>query len=237
MNIAPVLDQHAENAAFLANLRDSARLAPHYHLNDLLKLDNRLEAHLDGLRIASPDGLETLLRQLGPNGGGEFFAAAVLAFEAGDSAALSKLTEHLRTSQEAERFFSAALGWLNWGLVSPWIERLLVSPEPLFRRIGLAACGMHRHDPGAALIAGLSHADPSVIAQAARTAGELRRRDLMAAIRAHRLHPDAATRFWSNWATAQMGDEEALEPLRQFAEQTSELQYRALLVLLAWQPR
>ena len=103
--------------------------------------------------------------------------------------------------------------------------------------LGLAACGMHRHDPGPALLAGLSHADPGVLARATRTAGELRRRDLMAAIRAHRLHPDAATRFWANWATVQMGDEEALVPLRQFAEQPGAQQYRALLVLLAWQPR
>ncbi|MDT9151145.1 HEAT repeat domain-containing protein, partial [Escherichia coli] len=77
-----------------------------------------------------------------------------------------------------------------------------------------------RRDPGPALIAGLAHAQPSVIAQAARTAGELRRRDLMPAIRAHRLHADEGVRFWANWATLQMGDEEALLPLRQFAEQT-----------------
>lgn len=237
VTIPQILNQHADEAAFLAGLRDYAVRAPHYSLNDLLKLDRRLEAHLDGLRIAGPTGLETLLRQLGPNAGGEVFAAAVLAFESGNSAALSKLSEQLRTSQAAERSFSAALGWLDWSLVEPWIERLLVSPEPLFRRIGLAACGMHRRDPGPALLAGLSHADPGVLAAAARTAGELRRRDLMAAIRAHRLHAEPAPRFWANWASAQMGDEEALEPLRQFAEQTGEFQSRALAVLLCWQPR
>jgi len=235
--ISAVVNQHADEASFLAGLRDYAVRAPHYSLNDLLKLDRRLEAHLDGLRVAGPAGLEVLLEQLGPNAGGEVFAAAVLAFESGNSAALSKLSEHLRASQEAERFFSAALGWLDWELVSPWIDRLLVSPEPLFRRIGLTTCGMHRCDPGAALLAGLSHADPSVLARAARSAGELRRRDLMAAVRAHRLHADDAVRFWANWATAQMGDEEALGPLRLFAEQAGEFQLRALTVLLCWQPR
>ena len=237
MNILPVLDQHAENAAFLALLRDYAVRAPHYDLNHLTTLDNRIEAHLDGLRIAGLPGLDALLQQLGPNILGEVFAATVLAFETGNTAAMARLAEHLRSHADAERFMAAALGWLEWPLIAPWIDRLLVSPEPIFRRIGLAACGMHRHDPGPALLAGLSHADPGVLARAARTAGELRRRDLMAAIRAHRLHPDAATRFWANWATVQMGDEEALVPLRQFAEQPGALQYRALLVLLAWQPR
>lgn len=232
-----IVDQHSEEAAFLALLRDYAVRAPHYDLQHLATLDNRIEAHLDGLRIAGLPGLDALLQQLGPNILGEVFAATVLAFETGNTAAMARLAEHLRSHADAERFMAAALGWLKWPLIAPWIDRLLVSPEPIFRRIGLAACGMHRHDPGPALLAGLSHADPGVLARATRTAGELRRRDLMAAIRAHRLHPNAATRFWANWATVQMGDEEALAPLRQFAEQPGAQQYRALLVLLAWQPR
>ncbi len=236
-SITNMLDQHSEEAAFLALLRDYAVRAPHYDLNHLATLDNRIEAHLDGLRIAGLPGLDALLQQLGPNAQGEVFAATVLAFETSNSAAMARLAEHLRSNADAERFMAAALGWLEWPLIAPWIDRLLVSPEPVFRRIGLAACGMHRHDPGPALLAGLSHAVPGVLARAARVAGELRRRDLMEAIRAHRLHPDAATRFWANWATVQMGDEEALVPLRQFAEQPGALQYRALLVLLAWQPR
>lgn len=236
-SITTMVDQHAEEAGFLVVLRDHAVRAPHYDQDDLSNLDGRIDAHLDGLRIAGQTCLDILLEQLAPHTTGEVFSAAVLAFESGNTAALSRLTEHLRSAEDAERSFIAALGWLDWVRVSPWIDRMLASPEPLFHRIGLAACGMHRHDPGPALLTGLSHADPSVLARAARTAGELRRRDLMPTIRAHRLHKDAATRFWANWATAQMGDEEALEPLRQFAEQPGEFQYRALCVLLAWQKR
>ncbi|WP_420801363.1 TIGR02270 family protein [Pseudomonas chlororaphis] len=232
-----MIDQHAEEAGFLALLRDQAMRAPHYDLDDVGKLDERIEAHLDGLRIAGLPGLDAVLQQLSPHAQGEVFAATVPAFETGNIAAMATLAEQVRTREGSERFMAAALGWLDWERISPWIERMLASPEPLFRRIGLAACGMHRHDPGPALLAGLSHADPGVLARAARTAGELRRRDLMPAIRAHRQHQEAAPRFWANWATAQMGDEEALEPLRQFAEQPGEFQYRALCVWLAWQQR
>lgn len=45
-----IIDQHAEGAAFLWLLRDAAVAAPHYSLKDLAGLDNRVEAHLDGLR-------------------------------------------------------------------------------------------------------------------------------------------------------------------------------------------
>ncbi|OOG82000.1 hypothetical protein B0E42_23950 [Pseudomonas sp. A25(2017)] len=236
-SLSPILDQHTEEASFLSALRGHAVHAPHYDLDHIGTLDNRLDAHLDGLRIAGTKGLETLLAQLGPHAIGEMFACVVLAFEAANAKVLSRLSEHLRSALETERGYLMALGWLDWERVSPWIERMLASPEPLFRRLGLAACGMHRHDPGPALLAGLSDADPSVLARAARTAGELRRRDLLPAIRARRQHEDAATRFWANWATTQMGDQQALEPLRSFAEHPGEFQYRALCVLLAWQER
>jgi uncharacterized protein (TIGR02270 family) len=238
MNTLPVvLDLHAEEAGFLTVLRDYALRAPHYDLDELGKLEERIDAHLDGLRIAGPAGLEALLAQLGPYSIGEMFASVVLAFEAQNVKVLSQLSDHLRRAVETERGYLMALGWLDWESIAPWIDRMLATSEPLFRRLGLAACGMHRHDPGDALLTELSRADPGVLARAARTAGELRRHDLMPTIRAHRLHTDAATRFWANWATAQIGDEYALEPLRQFAEQPGEFQYRALCVLLAWQPR
>ncbi|WP_260955710.1 TIGR02270 family protein [Pseudomonas citri] len=235
--LSSIIEQHAEEACFLILLHDNAVRGPHYDLDDLGKLDERIDAHLDGLRIAGPVGLEILLAQLGPHTVGEMFASAVLAFETADAKVLSRLSGHLRNAIETERGYLMALGWLDWERVSPWIDLMLASPEPLFRRLGLAACGMHRRDPGPVLLTELSHADPSVLARAARTAGEVRRHDLLSAIAAHRLHADPSTRFWANWAIAQMGDGPALELLRPFAERPGVFQYRALCVLLAWQPR
>ncbi|HBO4639426.1 TPA: TIGR02270 family protein [Pseudomonas aeruginosa] len=237
LSIAAIVDQHAEEAAFLALLRDYAVRAPHYDLEELAELDQRIEAHLDGLAIAGQAGHDALLEQLDAHAQGEAFALAVLAMQAGDDALIGRMRACLATSPEARRGFAAALGWLDWDQARPWVERLLASPEPLFRAIGLAACGMHRHDPGPALLSALGHADPAVLARAARTAGELRRRDLMANIRAYRAHDDPSLRFWANWATAQMGDEEALGPLRAFAGQPGPFQLPATMVLLAWQPR
>ena len=237
LSIAAIVDQHAEEAAFLALLRDYAVRAPHYDLEELAELDQRIEAHLDGLAIAGQAGHDALLEQLDAHAQGEAFALAVLAMQAGDDALIGRMRASLAAAPEARRGFAAALGWLDWDQARPWVEPLLASPEPLFRAIGLAACGMHRHDPGPALLSALGHADPAVLARAARTAGELRRRDLMANIRAYRAHDDPSLRFWANWATAQMGDEEALGPLRAFAGQPGPFQLPATMVLLAWQPR
>ncbi|MBG4217014.1 TIGR02270 family protein [Pseudomonas aeruginosa] len=237
MNVAAVIDQHVEEAGFLAGLRDHAVRAPHYDLAHLLNLDNRIEAHLDALQIGGLRSLDLVLKALDTNAEGEVFVAAILVFRGTNGTALAQLCEHLRRFPEGARFFAAALGWLDWGQARPWVERLLASPEPLFRAIGLAACGMHRHDPGPALLSALGHADPAVRARAARPAGALRRRARMANIRAYRAHDDPSLRFWANWATAQMGDEEALGPLRAFAGQPGPFQLPATMVLLAWQPR
>lgn len=131
MNTLPVvLDLHAEEASFLAILRDYALRAPHYDLDDLGKLEDRIDAHLDGLRIAGPAGLETLLAQLGPHTVGEIFASVVLAFEAHNTNGLSQLSEHVRNAVETERGYLMALGWLDWEWVAPWIDRMLASPSP-----------------------------------------------------------------------------------------------------------
>jgi hypothetical protein len=55
--IESLVEQHAEEAAFLWILRDAAAVhAPHYSLKDLADIDERVEAHIDGLRIAEDVG-------------------------------------------------------------------------------------------------------------------------------------------------------------------------------------
>src|SRR6185437_17048852 len=82
-NIELMLRQHAEDAGFLWLQRDNAVRAPHYALKDLAKLDDRVEAHIDGLRVAGDDGWALALDQLKHPEPGEYFAAMVLALESG----------------------------------------------------------------------------------------------------------------------------------------------------------
>jgi uncharacterized protein (TIGR02270 family) len=83
MIIADIVSHHAEEAAFLWLLRSNATRAPHYGLKDLAKLDERVEAHLDGLRVAGEPGWELCKAALGNEEAGEVFAASVMAFESG----------------------------------------------------------------------------------------------------------------------------------------------------------
>ncbi len=109
MNVAAVIDQHVEEAGFLAGLRDHAVRAPHYDLAHLLDLDNRIEAHLDALQIGGLRSLDLVLKALDTNAEGEVFVAAILVFRGTNGTALAQLCEHLRRFPEGARFFAAAL--------------------------------------------------------------------------------------------------------------------------------
>src|ERR1022692_5175170 len=111
-----VIDQHAEEAAFLWTQREHATCAPQYALKDLAKLDERVEAHLDGLRVAGNTGWETAVAQL-EQGRGEVFAAAVLAFESGDSTHTSAVLEVGCSAAPLASSLVSALGWLQQHVV------------------------------------------------------------------------------------------------------------------------
>lgn len=56
--IEPIITQHAEKADFLWLLRERAVGALHYNLKELADHDERVEAHVEGLRIAGELGWE-----------------------------------------------------------------------------------------------------------------------------------------------------------------------------------
>ncbi|MGZ8952659.1 MAG: hypothetical protein ACXW01_13555, partial [Methylobacter sp.] len=89
--IPHIIDQHAEEAAFLWLLRHNAVYAPHYNLKDLAKLDGRVEAHIDGLRIAGDYGWEACCNNLESKESGEVFATACLALEGNNIDRINKV--------------------------------------------------------------------------------------------------------------------------------------------------
>ena len=79
-----IVEQHVEEATFLWTQRDNAVHAPNYSPQQFTDLDERLEAHIDGLRVAGEEGVKTAETILDNEGAEDFFPAAVLAIEARD---------------------------------------------------------------------------------------------------------------------------------------------------------
>ena len=127
MIIAEIVSQHAEEGAFLWLLRSNAVSAPHYSLKDLAKLDGRVEAHLDGLRVAGEPGWELCKAGLGNEENGEVFAASVMAFESSVELRIQAVLDAVTAKPELIDGMVSALGWLTFEQASPHIQR---SPVP-----------------------------------------------------------------------------------------------------------
>jgi uncharacterized protein (TIGR02270 family) len=207
--VESILAQHADEAAFLWLLRDRAVRQPHYKLADLLKLDVRIEAHIDGLCVDSDAGWDICARSLDNQpDAGEIFAAAVIAF--GDGGSLDRIHRVLETgtkSYELSRGLASALGWLPSERVEPQFLRLLQAQSCAERRVGIAACAAHRRDPGGALADALTAGDPMLRSRALRSIGEIGLKEKQPAAIEALDDPDLKCRVSAAWSCALLSDE------------------------------
>jgi uncharacterized protein (TIGR02270 family) len=217
MNTVPlssIIEQHAEESGFLWGLRNRLVQAAHVTLANLVQLDERIEAHLDGLRLAGDYGWELCVRGLDEGGPGEVFAAAVLAFEAADPERARMVTEKGPTTARASGVASA-LGWLPYRKAETHVAQLVSADSPVLRRVGLAAAFMHRRHPGNHVVnKALSDGDAALRARVIRGAGELGLVGLLPALGRCLAEKEPHCRFWAAWSIALLsGDANALDVL------------------------
>ena len=215
--IEHIVQQHAEEAAFLWLLRDNAVRAPHYNLKDLCKLDDRVEAHLDGLRIADDAGWELCREALAAGELSEVFAASVLAFESGLHDRILAVMQSVTDNPHLTRGLIAALGWLDWSIVQRYARKFANVEVPAIRHIGIAAYATHRQDPANSLQAALQSDAPSLWSRALKAAGELGRRDLLPLIAEGFSATEEEVHFHASWSTALLGSQSALPHLQNTA--------------------
>lgn len=215
--IEDIISQHSEEAAFLWLLRDAAVHQPHYDLRDLAELDDRVEAHIDGLRISGDPGWEICLQTLALEEAGEVFAAAVLAFESLDEDRMQFVVEAGIAGPDLSRGLVSAMGWLSLEQAAPLIDRMLSAELAAVRRIGVAASAAHRRDPGPSLKKALFDDDLPLRARAAKAVGELGRVDLMPWLRDSLKTDEDSCRFYAAWSGTLLGQSDSLSVLRAFA--------------------
>jgi uncharacterized protein (TIGR02270 family) len=229
-----VVQQHAEESASLRHVRSVLVRAPHVGLLHLGRLDERIAAHLDGLAVAGDYGTKLCVAALERPGCGEVFALAVRALESRNEALLEHVLALAPALPDAARGVVSALGWVSAADLQGTVRLLLASAEPVRRAFGLAACRMHRVDPGRALQDGLTATPPDVRAAALRAAGELGRVDLLDPARQAMAdeHPDVMHQ--AAVAACLLGDRQhSLRLLAQAAMQPTAQGDHALALVLA----
>ncbi len=108
MSSPDLIAEHAEECCFLWHQRAVALFMPHIGLPALARLDERLDAHLDGLRVAGVDALAVLLPMVHREPGAAW-AATILAAERHVLADLDELLAGHRAAQAA----GAAVAWMD----------------------------------------------------------------------------------------------------------------------------
>jgi uncharacterized protein (TIGR02270 family) len=233
-----VVRQHAENAAFLWTQRDRAIAEPHYRLKDIARLDERVEANVDGLRVAGEVGWKLCEEGLEQQGPGEVFAAAVLAFAGTNPTRIEKVLDMSQAAPRLHRPVVAALGWLDADQSKPHLAGLLTSENPLKRQIGIAGFTVHCLDPGAVLTKAISDTDPGVRGRALKAVGELGRVDLLSHVRRATVEEDLRIRSRALWSAVRLGDRtpELMRRLRAVAESGGEFAESACALVLRCLP-
>lgn len=145
--VLPLISEHAEEASFLWLQRSLAVDAPQYGPTQFADLDERLTAQIDGLRVAEQEGWQLANEQVATGEPEDLFPAAVLAIEAGGES-LDGVFELVANSREALPGMLSAFGWVSAQFLGGTVSTLLASDLPLRRLVGIAACAMHRKDPG-----------------------------------------------------------------------------------------
>jgi len=229
--IAPVLEQHAEDAAFLWILRDFAIHAPHYSRSDLAKLDLRLEAHLDGLRIAGPHGWAVLKESLALEETGEIFAAAVVAFESGDPKRTDLVLDAGTATPELERGLVSAIGWLPPKKADRLIKALLASDSKPRRRVGVGGAAIRRLDFEKEFLAAVKDNDPLLRARGLRAIAEMGMTKHAALFPRYLDAVDPAVGYAAAWGGALVsGDPAAVAALQAFATSPGRKSREALVL-------
>jgi uncharacterized protein (TIGR02270 family) len=229
--IPHIIDQHAEEAAFLWLLRHNAVYAPHYNLKDLAKLDNRVDAHIDGLRIAGDCGWEACLANLEFKGAGEVFAAGLLALEGSNLDRINKVYQVVEEVPETLTGLVSAFGWVKPHHLQGKVSGLMASENPMWRRAGIAACAIHRVDPGKHLAKAIIDTDTQLKIRAMRAAAELGRVDLKQAIVEQVNTTNVTEVFWASWSSVCLGARgDALSLLQAQIIEDSEFSVKAMCV-------
>ncbi len=150
-SIPLIVDMHAEDAAIQWVQRNRAVDAPHFNTRLLSRLDERLEANVDGLRVAGRMGWEAARAAFDQFGeAGEMFTLSTLAFGAGSARGIGEVLELLEADEAVGllRPATSGLGWLEKGALHGLVQPLLDDKRAVARALGVGACLIHRVHPG-----------------------------------------------------------------------------------------
>lgn len=232
-----VVARHAEDAAFFWSRREAMLGRSVCTAAEFVRLDERVDANLDGLWIAGPCGWDAAWEQMTTWGApDELFVAAFLAFATAEPRRTRAVFDALAGDAARVDAAVAALGWHDRATIEPLLCRWATASEPLLRALAIGGLAAHRCRVDGVLEAALADESAAVAARAAGAAGELGRVDLAPQLRER--GSDPPVRFQAARALARLGatDPWVHEALAGIAEKDEARADRAIAALVHHAP-
>ncbi|MBZ9896167.1 MULTISPECIES: hypothetical protein [unclassified Mesorhizobium] len=180
-SIAAMVDQHASDAAFLWSRRRREIDGPILGETDIGRIDQRLNANLEGLMASGKAGWEAAQAHFADYAEpGELFVLCVLALHWGEAETVTSVVDAAGTlGEDGASGLSGAIARTPRENLSSFVAEWLDARDARLRGLGLAALWHHRVDPGTRLGDLLGDPDSNIRRRAFRLAGGLKRRDVL----------------------------------------------------------
>ena len=215
--IPSVVTEHAEEAAFLFILRERIAGSSQLGLGALAEFDERIDAHLDGLRAAGRDGGDACERALESGEVGELFAAAVLALESRDASRLARVLAAAPGVERGEVALLRALEWVEPRFAEGVLDELLDS-SIIAARAGALAFAAGARGLAAGRLAEELRADSPVLRGAALVAaGRQGALEVATAATTLQSDPERGVREHAAWTATLLGVETGAKTLYEIA--------------------
>lgn len=203
-------EQFVTDCSFLWLLRSLSVKQPHYYAEDILKLETRIEANLDGLMCNHALSWDICVEELVYEQAGECFTAAIIAFRSRDVNKIKQVIDHAFTNDETFKGLVSAMAWLPRSLINEWLERFLYSKDLNHKYLAIALCSVLRKNPGDILQELFQREDcqahNKLLARLLRLVGELKLYAFAKELQKLVDHEDADIAFWANWSLVMLGE-------------------------------
>jgi uncharacterized protein (TIGR02270 family) len=140
--ISTIVDQHAEDVAMHWHNRTRAVDAPHLTLTTLGRVDARLQASLDGVRVAKP--MQKDAKSEDDIGFGYLFSDIVLAIENNAQESLVRSLKIAKAVPESQAAVHSAFAWVSRADLKHTLPKLLGSSNKFLQQIGFFTCASHQ---------------------------------------------------------------------------------------------
>lgn len=228
-----VLAMHAQEAPFLWGSRDRAIGEAHYTLDALVRLDDRLHAHLEGLQVDAQAGWRQARMALASIDAGVVFMIGALAFRSESVDQVRDAFAAASAWPDGHRPLTSALAWHDDEISRYWRSQLLKAAAPEHRRVAIDASRQQRCVTPTEAVEAMADADARVRAAGARAVGECGLTGAVGATRGLLQDHDGNCRFWAAWSLTLLSERDGLQTLTSCCEQPATAWRSVQLVLRA----